>query len=188
MNLREVNKMRNILIIEEGRQASGEKLLDEIKKIIKCPIGGYDIHIKRDAENNKIREFNLVSLYSNEKGNIFFKTDDAAGTDKFNIEIFNTKGVEFLQESLNNGEVLIFNEIGYLESKAEKFTREVIKALNSEKVVIALLKKVNCDYINYIAARKDVSIFSVSEDNKIYAKEGIIKLLKEWKIPISHND
>jgi len=180
--------MKNIIIIEEGRQASGEKLLNEIKKLLTCPIGGYCIHIRRDEENNKIREFDLVSLYSNEKGNIFFKTDDSTGTAKFNIEVFNTKGVEFLQESLNHGEVLIFNEIGYLESKAEKFTKEVIKAFNSEKVVIALLKKVNCDYINYIAARKDVNIFNVSEDNKIYAKEGIVKLLKEWKIPILLND
>lgn len=179
--------MKNILIINEGRQAVfGEKFLNEIKSSITCPIGGYWIQIKRDEGNKKIGEFDLVSLYnSGENGNIFFEKDNLTGISKLNIDVFNTKGVQFLQDSLKYREVLIFNEIGFIESKSEKFTREVIRALNSEKVVIALLKRINCDYINYIATRKDVNIFNISEGNKVYAKDNIIKLLKGWKIPVS---
>lgn len=179
--------MKNILIINESRQAAfGEKFLNEIKSSITCPIGGYWIQIKRDEENKEIREFDLVSLYNGgESGNLFFKKDNLTGMSKLNIDVFNTKGVQFLQDSLKYREVLIFNEIGFIESKSEKFTREVIRALNSEKVVIALLKRINCDYINYIATRKDVNIFNISEDNKVYARDNIIKLLNEWKIPIT---
>lgn len=176
--------MKNILIIDESRRASGEKLLKEIKNIIDCPIGGYWIDIKRDELNNEIRNFDLTSLCNGEQGNIFFRKDYSTELSKLNIDVFNTKGVQFLQESLNERDILIFNKIGFLECKAEKFTREVIRAFNSPKTVIALLKKVNCDYINYIANRKDVNIFNASEDNKDYVKDSIVKLLKEWKVPI----
>lgn len=178
--------MKKILIIDESRKASGEKLLEEIKNIIDCPIGGYWIKIRRDEINNEIREFDLTSLYNGDKGNIFFSEDNSTGDFKTNIDVFNTKGVQFLQESLNERNILLFNEIGFLECKAEKFTKEITRAFNSPKTVIALIKKVNCDYINYIANRKDMNIFNVSEDNKEYVKVGIVKLLKEWKVPLNN--
>lgn len=179
--------MKNILIINESRRASGEKLLNEIKNIIDCPIGGYWVDVKRDEVNNEIREFDLTSLYSNDNNNIFFTKDDSTGFSNLNIEVFNTKGVQFLRDSINERDVLVFNEIGLLESKAEKFTREVVRAFNSHKTVIALLEKINCDYINYFANRQDVIIFNVSEDNKAYVRDNIVKLLKEWKVPIKDN-
>lgn len=176
--------MKNILIIDESRQATGEKLLNEIKSLITCPIGGYWIDINWDETYEKIIKLDLVSLYSGESENISLMNDDLSISSKINKDVFNNKGVQFLQDSLNNGEVLIFNEIGYLESKAEKFTKEVVRAFNSNKAVIALLKKVNCDYINYIATRRDVNIFNISEDNKFYVKEDIIKLLRAWQVPL----
>jgi nucleoside-triphosphatase THEP1 len=178
--------VKNILIMNESKHASGEKLLNEIRNIINCPIGGYWIDIRRDEVNKEIRNFDLTSLYNGDKGNFFYKKDYATGLSILNIDVLNTKGVQFLQDSLNERDVLVFNEIGILESRAEKFTREVVRAFNSSKTVIALLKRVNCDYINYIANRKDVCIFNVSEDNEIYAKDNIIKLLKEWKVPIKN--
>jgi nucleoside-triphosphatase len=101
--------------------------------------------------------------------------------------VFNTKGVEILQNSFDNREVFILNEIGFLESKASRFTEEVIKLLDSSKVVIALVKGISCSYIDLVLARKDIKLFEVNEENRKTMKDAIVELLKAWKVPVAEN-
>jgi nucleoside-triphosphatase len=179
--------VNNILITGERWSRSAGELLEEIREMIECPTGGYWVDISRDKINKEIRVFDLTSLYEEDRENIFFRKDDSTGFSKLNIEIFNTKGVDILQKSFENRDVFILNEIGFLESKATKFTEEVIKLLDSSKIVIALVKGVSCPYIDSILERKDIELFKVNDENKEIIKTEIARLLKSWKVPINYN-
>jgi nucleoside-triphosphatase len=179
--------VNNIFITGERWSSSAGELIREVKNLICCEVGGYWVEITRDKGNNNIRIFDLTSLYEEDRGNIFFRKDDLTGFSKLNIEVFNTKGVEILQNSFDNREVFILNEIGFLESKASRFTEEVIKLLDSSKVVIALVKGVSCPYIDLVLTRKDIKLFEVNEENRKNMKDAIVELLKAWKVPLAEN-
>lgn len=179
--------MNNIFITGERWSCSAGELIKEIKNLISCEIGGYWVEITRDKGNNNIRIFDITSLYEEDRDNIFFRKDDLTGFSRLNIEVFNTKGVEILQKSFGNREVFILNEIGFLESKASRFTEEVIKLLDSNKIVIALVKGVSCPYIDSVLARKDIMLFEVNEENRKTMKNDIVELLKDWKVPMAES-
>ncbi|MBL4935686.1 hypothetical protein JK636_07930 [Clostridium sp. YIM B02515] len=176
--------MNNILIIGERRSSKSSELLSEVRALLNCSIGGYWVDITRDSENKDIRIFDLTSLYEEDRNNVFFRKDDSTGFSKLNIEMFNTKGVEILTKSFNYSDVIIMNEIGFLESKATAFTSEVKKILDSKKVVIAALKDVPCLYIDTIKSREDIYIFKVNDNNKDSIRQEIIKLLRLWLVKL----
>lgn len=176
--------MYNILIIGERRSSKSSELLSEIMALLDCSIGGYWVDITRDSKNKDIRNFDLTSLYEENRNNVFFRKDDSTGFSKLNIEVFNTKGIEILAKSFNYSDVIIMNEIGFLESKATAFTSEVRKILDSKKVVIAALKDVPCLYIDTIKSREDIYIFKVNENNKDSIRQEIIKLLRLWMVKL----
>jgi nucleoside-triphosphatase len=176
--------MNNILITGDRRKSIAGEVLTEILAILDCSIGGYWVDITRDSKNKNIRIFDLTSLYEEDKNNIFFRKDDSTGFSKLNIEVFNTKGVEILHKSFENRDLIILNEIGFLESKAEGFISEVKNLLDSSKVVIAALKDVSCPYIDSIKNREDIHIFKVNENNKDTVKRDVINLLRLWQVKL----
>ncbi len=176
--------MKNILITGERWSSSARELLVEIKNMLNCDIGGYWVNVTRDIENKNMRIFDLTSLYEEDRENVFFKKDDLTGISKLNIDVFNTKGVEMIQKSFKNREVFVLNEIGFLESKAYRFTKEINNLLDSPKIVIALVKGVSCPYIDSILSRKDIKLFNINEKNKNEAKHKILELLREWKVQL----
>lgn len=176
--------MNNIFLTGERWNNYAGELLLEIKNMLLCDIGGYWVDVTRDDENKNIRVFDLTSLYDGERGNIFFKKDDSSGISKLNIDIFNTKGVEILERSFGRREVFVLKEIGFLESKAKRFTNEVKKLLDSPKIVIALVKSVRCTYIDAVMAREDANLFKVTEENKDAVKQEILKLLISLEVPL----
>jgi nucleoside-triphosphatase len=179
--------MNNIFITGERWSSSAVELMVEIRAMLNCKTGGYWVDITRDTDNNNIRVFDLVSLYDGDNGNIFFRKDDSTGISKLNLEVFNTKGVDMLQRSFENCEVLILNEIGFLESKAKSFTEQVVRLLDSSKVVIALVKGIRCPYIDSITSRKDMQLFNITQENKAEMKQRIVELLKAWKVKLAEN-
>ena len=117
--------MNNILLMTEKREKAAKELLEEILKVLKCSIGGYWVKITKDKDNSNIRIFDLTSLYDKDEGNIFFIKNDVTVRSKLDIEVFNKRGKEMLKRSFENTDLIIMNEIGFLESKAFEFTAEV---------------------------------------------------------------
>lgn len=175
--------MKNLFFTSERGCDASDKLLCEILKSISCTVGGYRVKITKDPLNQNVRIFDLTSLYDGEEGNIFFRKDDSQCISKLHKEVFETKGVEILRKSFENREILIMDEIGFLESRAEKFTGEVFKILDSDKVVFGLIKGRDCEYINRICSREDTIILKVTEENAAEVKHKTIEILKKWGVP-----
>lgn len=178
--------MNNILLVTEKNNKAAKVLLEELVGYLQCKIGGYWVKITKDKANKDVRLFDLTSLYDKDENNIFFIKNDVTVRSKLNLEIFNTKGKEILERSFRNTNIIVMNEIGFLESKAFEFTSEVKRILDSSKVVLAVVKELNCNYIQSIISREDVKVFKVTEENIKATRDEVINLLKEWKVALNN--
>lgn len=176
--------IKNIFFCSGRRDDSCGAALKEVMDRLNCSYGGYYIKITEDPNNKDVRIFDLTSLYDGEEGNVFFTKDDSTCISKLNKDVFDEKGVEILTKSFNDRDIIVMDEIGFLESKAEKFTSEVFNILSSEKVVIGVIKWRDCEYINKVSSRDDVHIIDVSYDRIEEAKEEAIELLRNLNVPL----
>lgn len=101
------------------------------------------------------------------------------------IETFNTLGIRILNESMNGNKVILMDELGRLESKASDFVMEVINILNTDRLVIGVLKKEDIEFINNIKRRNDTLVFDldVEDQDDIYIQmiEEIKERIKEYE-------
>ncbi|MCK8827287.1 nucleoside-triphosphatase [Natroniella acetigena] len=96
------------------------------------------------------------------------------------IETFKTEGVEILKASLQSTEkVILMDELGFFESEAQQFQDYVIQCLDSDKVVIGVIKPLKIEFLDRIRQRRDMKIIEVTLQNRDQAYEKFKSLLKE---------
>lgn len=81
---------------------------------------------------------------------------------------FNTEGVRLLQNTENtNCDLIVMDEIGWMESNAEAFASEILKVLDGTVPVIGVIRK-DCDtiLISEIKRRADCEVIEVTIDNR----------------------
>lgn len=99
---------------------------------------------------------------------------------------FDTLGTQILSKSLNHqNKIILMDELGILEISSEDFVSKVEACLNSNKLVIGVLKKVNALFIKNIINRRDTIVLELTTDNRTVIHEQMIlnikRALKEVK-------
>lgn len=79
------------------------------------------------------------------------------------LETFEVLGCEILRESINdlNSKLILMDEIGVLEDKALNFKKEIIRSIESQKIVLGVIKKKDNEFLNYLKERKDIVVFDI---------------------------
>ncbi|MBI9010662.1 MAG: hypothetical protein JEZ08_00415 [Clostridiales bacterium] len=95
------------------------------------------------------------------------------------IENFETFGVSLLHTALASDDVIILDELGILESKAYKFQEAILKCLDSDNLVIGVIKNKQSTFLNKIKNRKDVITIEVTRENRNELLDKIMILLNE---------
>lgn len=101
------------------------------------------------------------------------------------VETFEQLGVDIIKESINNSKskIILLDEIGVLESKAEHFISELVKSLDSDKLVLGVIKKKNNEFLKEILNREDTFIVDIEEydnlDRKLLVND-IISFIKNY--------
>ena len=91
------------------------------------------------------------------------------------LPVFEENGVSILQRSLfSPAPFILMDELGRLEKNAEAFIDEVFACLNSEKRVLGVLQKCSASHIQQIMARDDVTVITVTEENRDALLEQLI--------------
>ena len=76
--------------------------------------------------------------------------------------VFDTYGVSILEESRKHSDkVMILDEIGRLEQADTLFLEALLKCIENHPNIIGVLKKYEIQYIQDIAARKDVMVYDL---------------------------
>lgn len=98
-------------------------------------------------------------------------------------ETFDILGSYILKESRkqNNCNIILLDEIGFLEDDSEEFKLEINKCLDSEKFCLGVLKDKDSEFLNSIKLRTDtliINIEDISYDDRKIIQDDIENYIK----------
>ena len=90
--------------------------------------------------------------------------------------VFDVNGAEILKRSIEAAQpYILMDELGKLERHSESFVAGIFAALDSGKRVLGVLQQCSAAHLEAIASREDVSVFTVTEDNRCELADWLIK-------------
>jgi len=109
---------------------------------------------------------------------IFAYRENTAEKFKVQTEVFDDLGVELLRQK---AEIVVLDELGRFELEAKKFQKEVFSLLDSEKIVIGVIKAESNPFLDKIRQRDDLIIHELEESNQAQRSEISNNLLENLK-------
>ena len=92
-------------------------------------------------------------------------------------EIFDTEGVRLLQ-SARSADLIIMDELGFLESKAELFKQEVLACIDRDTPILGVLRDMEIPWHKPIKSHPSVKIIRVTEENRNNLAEQIREIIE----------
>jgi len=133
-------------------------------------------------EGGQRKGFNLVNWLTKEEGvlaHVDFDTDVRVGKYGVDINVLETMGVPAIMQAVQEGEVIVIDEVGKMEMVSDAFCAAVKMALDSPKpVIMTLHKKSRNPLLQDIRRRDDVRILEVTPINRNLLPYKIEKLLE----------
>ena len=104
---------------------------------------------------------------------------DILALNSFNMhtEVFDTLGVALLSD-IPCGEVVLMDELGFLESTAPKFCEKVMETINGDCLVLGAIKPVAIPFLDAVRANPYVTLFELTEQNRDCVAEEIIQIFR----------
>jgi len=82
------------------------------------------------------------------------------------VEIFDTLGVQYIRTARPGG-ILVMDELGFFEARAEGFTAAVLAALSGDIPVIAAVKsRTDIPFLNAVRAHPKAEVFPITPENR----------------------
>ena len=87
-------------------------------------------------------------------------------THRPNLDAFNVLGVRYIEEAKPDG-IIVMDELGFFEAKAEAFTAAVLHALAGDVPVIAAVKsRTDVPFLNAVRAASRAEVFYITPENR----------------------
>lgn len=151
---------KNIFI--EGHIKSGKTyVLNNVLKKLNIKYGGFKT-IPIYKEEKKIG-FKLKDLLTDEEDIVALYNID--GNLIINSDVFDRLGVSALENALKKRDLIIMDELGFLEDNSNKFKEKVFEVLESNKKVIAVIKDKKNEFLNKIS--KYGIVFNIENNKEI---------------------
>jgi nucleoside-triphosphatase len=140
----------------------------EALKAESVTVGGM---ISQEAREGNVRVgFEVVDLTNGKHGwlaHVNQKSGPQVGKYRVNIEDLENIGARAITEAVEKCSAVAIDEIGPMELFSQKFKQGVTKALESEKLVLAVVHaKARDSLINYAKQREDAELFTVTLTNR----------------------
>jgi nucleoside-triphosphatase len=175
---RRIELAKRILLITgapgTGKTTVLSKVVNELK-IKGVSVGGM---LSREARDGCARlGFEVIDLSSGKRGwlaHVDQKTGPQVGKYRVNLTDLERIGVNAITEAAQKSDVVAIDEIGPMELVSAKFTKAVHQALESSKVVLAVVHaKAKNPLISEAMNRIDSEIFTVTLANR----NGLVEVL-----------
>lgn len=96
-----------------------------------------------------------------------------------NLDAFHTLGVAYLQAK--PGGIILMDELGFMEAKAEPFTRAVMEALDGDIPVIAAVKaRFDIPFLNDVRAHPRGQLYMITQENRDAMFQELLPVIHEW--------
>ncbi len=85
-------------------------------------------------------------------------------------------------ENVPMGNVIIMDELGFLESEAERFKQKVKEILAQDRYIIMVIKeRFDVPFLNELRGLSDVSYYTVTEQNREFLYRELSGIVGKWK-------
>jgi len=154
-------KMPNLKIGVTGRKGIGKSAaLRKVLAQIPQKLVGF---ITRPIEGDTLKGFEIVDLCDGASHPIAYFDEENSIHPV--LEGFETVGVAALLNALKYGDVILMDELGFLESDATNFKNMVFKVLESDKLVFCVIKAEQNDFLEAVSKKVD-RIFTIDRENR----------------------
>ena len=155
--------MKHIMICGEigvGKSTLISRLLENTAR----PVCGYitkSLNVRDDG-------YHEIFMYApGDEEHAVFLADCNRRSRHVNLEVFETLGVELLSDIRSDG-IIVMDEIGFMEERAEHFTSRVLELLDGSVPVIGAVKSTHPDsaYLNSIRNHPNVELVYINQENR----------------------
>jgi nucleoside-triphosphatase len=115
-----------------------------------------------------------------------YEPDNLIGTcdrriHNINLDAFNTLGVAYLQAKPDS--IILMDELGFMESKAEAFTCAVMEALDGDIPVIAAVKaRFDVPFLNEVRVHPKGQLHMITQENRDALFEALLPTIQSWNV------
>ena len=96
------------------------------------------------------------------------------------LEVFNTLGAAYIRRA-KPGDVIVMDELGFMESKAEAFTAAVMDALNGDVPVLAAVKnRPDVPFLQKVLSAGKAEVFYITPENREQLYETLLPRVQAW--------
>ncbi len=103
-----------------------------------------------------------------------------AKTHSVSLEAFDGLGARCIREARPGG-LIVMDELGFMESAADGFTRAVLDALDGETPVLAAVKaRYDVPFLNAVRAHPNAAVYTVNADNREALYRALLPTIFGW--------
>ncbi|MBN2286583.1 MAG: methyltransferase domain-containing protein [Tissierellales bacterium] len=168
--------MKNLLISGEigiGKSYMLKNLLEELE----MSIGGYTSGNDYDADGHHVFIKSLNDFHQKKNVAYIFSGKDIFSA-TISKEVFDEFGTDLVAYSIENREITVLDEIGIIEKDAEAFKKQIVKAFDSEKLVMGVVKNRKNEFLSSLKNRKDTKTLFLTGNNGQEIYQEAIQFLK----------
>lgn len=176
--------MNNLFLTGEVGVGKSTILKNALEKI-NLSIGGY---ITERSIKDNTKSFTIRSLYDGVKTHPIAKSNVEDYSKEIFIDTFEVELPTILDNSLKKRDVIVLDELGFMENDIEKFTSKVYELLDSEKPIFGVLKDYECEFLNNIRNRKDATILEITKENRDFILEEVLDVLNSFGVKMKRKN
>jgi len=146
-------------------------------------IGGF--YTLEELRNHERVGFSISTLEgkSGRLAEVGLESRHRLGRYGIDLESFEAIALSALEKAIRPGGIIIIDEIGFMELKSPRFRELVIRALDSNALVLATIMKSKSDFGDAIKARPDVELLTVTAENR---DRLAAEILRKCEITMGH--
>jgi len=152
-------------------------LIKEILEELKIEAGGF--FTQEIRERGERKGFKIITLDGKEGILAHQNINSKFRVSKYGVNLKDLEeiAVPSILKAIDEGKIVVIDEIGKAELFSEKFKEAVFKALNSKNKVLGTIKISKDFFTEKIRKREDTKIFYLKREEKDKIKEEILKIL-----------
>ncbi|SHJ22159.1 Nucleoside-triphosphatase THEP1 [Dethiosulfatibacter aminovorans DSM 17477] len=161
-------------------------LLKSVLEEVSASMGGFitEKHYVEKGHNIVMKSLNDLSsvetvAYAKETNDIFKA--------RVNVEGFDVFGSRQIEYSIRNRTITVMDELGVMERNSEAFKDSIWSALDSECIVVGIIKNRKNDFLRRIKDREDTKVLFLTGDNGNCIQEEARKWLRDKGIPFKRS-
>ena len=172
-------KIKNLFLTGDLHVGKSTIVRNVLNRLKITAISGY--RTEAIFENGKKVGFKMISFSGEEKlfAHIDFKNGDRFGDFRVQSEVFETFGVEILTRSVERNKLIVIDEIGAMEKRAEKFRGAIHACLDSPLPVLGVFQQRAGWAQKMLKERNDSEIFEVNRTNRQFVEDSVYQVMRE---------